>query len=113
MHGPGMAAPTDSTTTVAELKTRVLAFVRERDWEQFHSPKNLSMALAAEAGELMMMPPTVKNLQFLGSFETVDAVMDAALALPPPVCILPKIRLLDGKLVGVVMPGEPGYDEMA
>jgi NTP pyrophosphatase (non-canonical NTP hydrolase) len=48
-----MAAPTDSSTTVAELKTRVLAFVRERDWEQFHSPKNLSMALAAEAGELM------------------------------------------------------------
>jgi NTP pyrophosphatase (non-canonical NTP hydrolase) len=52
-HGPLMAELTDSTTTVAELKTRVLAFVRERDWEQFHSPKNLSMALAAEAGELM------------------------------------------------------------
>lgn len=48
-----MAALADSTTTVAELKTRLLAFVRERDWEQFHSPKNLSMALAAEAGELM------------------------------------------------------------
>ena len=43
----------DSATTLAELKTRVLAFVRERDWEQFHSPKNLSMALAAESGELM------------------------------------------------------------
>jgi NTP pyrophosphatase (non-canonical NTP hydrolase) len=38
---------------VSELKARVLAFVRERDWEQFHAPKNLSMALAAEAGELM------------------------------------------------------------
>ena len=48
-----MAACTDSTTTVSELKARILAFVRERDWEQFHSPKNLSMALAAEAGELM------------------------------------------------------------
>jgi NTP pyrophosphatase (non-canonical NTP hydrolase) len=43
----------DSSTTVAEIKTRVLAFARERDWEQFHAPKNLSMALAAEAGELM------------------------------------------------------------
>ncbi len=30
-----------------------MAFARERDWEQFHAPKNLSMALAAEAGELM------------------------------------------------------------
>ncbi|MBK8857601.1 MAG: nucleotide pyrophosphohydrolase [Opitutaceae bacterium] len=43
----------DGATTVAELRERVLAFVRERDWEQFHAPKNLSMALAAEAGELM------------------------------------------------------------
>ena len=48
-----MAALTDSVTTITDLKTRVLAFVRERDWEQFHTPKNLSMALAAEAGELM------------------------------------------------------------
>ena len=48
-----MALLSDSTTTLADLKARVLAFVRERDWEQFHSPKNLSMALAAEAGELM------------------------------------------------------------
>lgn len=48
-----MAPFTDSTTTLADLKARVLAFVRARDWEQFHSPKNLSMALAAESGELM------------------------------------------------------------
>jgi len=48
-----MPSLTDSATTLAELKTRVLAFVRERDWEQFHTPKNLSMALAAETGELM------------------------------------------------------------
>lgn len=44
---------TDTKTTVAELRERVMAFAREREWEQFHSPKNLSMALAAEAGELM------------------------------------------------------------
>lgn len=43
----------DATTTLADLKARILAFARERDWEQFHSPKNLSMALAAETGELM------------------------------------------------------------
>jgi len=43
----------DATTTVGQLRERVLAFARERDWEQFHSPKNLSMALAAETGELM------------------------------------------------------------
>jgi NTP pyrophosphatase (non-canonical NTP hydrolase) len=43
----------DEDTTLAQLKERVQAFARERDWEQFHSPKNLSMALAAEAAELM------------------------------------------------------------
>lgn len=48
-----MPALNDSATTVAELKARVLAFARERDWEQFHTPKNLGMALAAEAAELM------------------------------------------------------------
>lgn len=48
-----MPALTDSKTTVAELKSRVLAFAHEREWEQFHAPKNLSMALSAEAGELM------------------------------------------------------------
>ncbi|MEU4691612.1 nucleotide pyrophosphohydrolase [Actinoplanes sp. NPDC023714] len=31
----------------------VRAFARDRDWEQFHTPKNLSMALAGEAGELL------------------------------------------------------------
>jgi NTP pyrophosphatase (non-canonical NTP hydrolase) len=36
-----------------DLNTKLLAFARERDWEQFHSPKNLSMALAGEAGELL------------------------------------------------------------
>lgn len=36
-----------------ELNQRLLRFARERDWEQFHSPKNLSMALAGESGELL------------------------------------------------------------
>ena len=48
-----MSNLTDAVTPLAELKKRILAFARERDWEQFHSPKNLSMALAAEAAELM------------------------------------------------------------
>lgn len=43
----------DQNTTVAELREMVRQFVDERDWRQFHSPKNLSMALAIEAAELM------------------------------------------------------------
>ena len=43
----------DADTDLQEIKDRVLAFAKERDWEQFHAPKNLSMAIAAEAAELM------------------------------------------------------------
>ena len=48
-----MPTLTDSTTTVSQLRESVLAFVRERDWEQFHSPKNLACALSVEAAELL------------------------------------------------------------
>lgn len=43
----------DSTTPVQALKDLVRNFVDERDWRQFHAPKNLSMSLAIEAAELM------------------------------------------------------------
>ncbi|MGV6806444.1 MAG: nucleotide pyrophosphohydrolase [bacterium] len=39
--------------TLSELNSKLLEFARERDWEQFHSPKNLAMALAGECGELL------------------------------------------------------------
>ncbi len=39
--------------SIDELNQRLLDFAQERDWEQFHSPKNLSMALAGEVGELL------------------------------------------------------------
>lgn len=43
----------DERTTVGELREMVRRFVDERDWSQFHDPKNLSMAIAIEAAELM------------------------------------------------------------
>jgi NTP pyrophosphatase (non-canonical NTP hydrolase) len=43
----------DHQTTITELRDLVRDFVDARDWQQFHSPKNLSMALAIEAAELM------------------------------------------------------------
>lgn len=36
-----------------QLKIQLRQFAEERDWDQFHSPKNLSMALIAEAAELV------------------------------------------------------------
>lgn len=43
----------DATITLAQLRETVRQFVAERDWQQFHTPKNLSMSLAIEAAELM------------------------------------------------------------
>ena len=39
-------------TDLEKLQERLQAFADQRDWNQFHSPKNLSMALVVEAGEL-------------------------------------------------------------
>ena len=39
--------------SLQKLNQRLLTFARERDWEQFHSPKNLAMALIAECAELV------------------------------------------------------------
>jgi NTP pyrophosphatase (non-canonical NTP hydrolase) len=43
----------DQQTTLAAVRELVREFVAARDWEQFHTPKNLSMSLAIEAAELM------------------------------------------------------------
>ena len=45
----------DSPTSdrLDRLRAKLRAFVAERDWAQFHNPKNLAMALVAEAGELV------------------------------------------------------------
>ena len=43
----------DAETKLQEIKDKVLEFARARDWETFHAPKNLSMAISAEAAELM------------------------------------------------------------
>ena len=61
----------DSSTTLAELRGIVRRFVDERDWRQFHSPKNLSMSLAIEAAELM------EHFQWIDIAESRQVVNDA------------------------------------
>ena len=38
---------------IPKIQSRLKEFASERDWDQYHSPKNLSMALSVEASELM------------------------------------------------------------
>lgn len=43
----------DNNTTIEQLKLLVTTFVEERNWQQYHTPKNLSINIAVEAAELM------------------------------------------------------------
>lgn len=43
----------DSTTTLADLRSDVAAFVAERDWAQFHNAKDLAVSICIEAAELL------------------------------------------------------------
>lgn len=43
----------DTTTTIDDFKKRIKKLVEDRDWQRYHSPKNMSMMIATEAAELM------------------------------------------------------------
>lgn len=42
----------DTTTTIGEMKAAIRAFTADRNWDPYHTPKNLILALASEVGEL-------------------------------------------------------------
>lgn len=62
----------DLSTTVNDLKEMFRKFVAERDWEQFHSPKNLAMSLAVEAAELM------EHFLWMDTAESNASVLESA-----------------------------------
>src|SRR6478672_9015330 len=49
---PAMSGDTE-LNRLESLRERLRQFVADRDWQQFHDPKNLAMAIASEAGELL------------------------------------------------------------
>jgi NTP pyrophosphatase (non-canonical NTP hydrolase) len=88
----------DQTTTVAELRTLVRQFVAERDWRQFHAPKNLAMSIAIEAAELME------------HFQWID--MDASRRTPADEAKLAAVceELADVVAYGLALANELGVD---
>lgn len=69
-----------------DFKDKVKQFVKERDWEQFHSPKNLSMDISIEAAELMELFLWCKSENSLTIFkekeqDVKDEVADIFMAL--------------------------------
>lgn len=63
--------------------------------------------------DLMLMPPTKANIEWLLPFRTTREAMEAARALGKPQTILPKLKVdSDGRVLGIAMPGDPEYDAL-
>ena len=80
-----------SKLALEDLRTQLSDFVAERDWDQFHNPKNLAMALAGEAGEVL------EHFQWLTPDEaaTLSAETRAEVALELADVFLFLLRLAD------------------
>jgi NTP pyrophosphatase (non-canonical NTP hydrolase) len=104
---PRSAGP-DRPYPLADLTERVRAFADEREWHPFHTPKNLAMAVAGEAGEL------VAEFQWLTPDESAAVMADAAAG--PRVCaemadvLIYLVRLADVLGVDLV---EAAVDKLA
>ena len=78
-------------TDIESLREQLGAFAAARDWDQFHSPKNLAMALAGEVGELL------EHFQWLTEQQSANLSADVkdAVALEMADVLLYLVRLAD------------------
>jgi NTP pyrophosphatase (non-canonical NTP hydrolase) len=87
-----------------ELRLRLREFAAARDWEQFHTPKNLAMALSGEAGELTAL------FQWLTPEQSVKAMQDpdraAKIEDELADVLLYLVQLADGLGVDLLAAGE-------
>ena len=76
---------------IENLRNQLRAFAAERDWDQFHSPKNLASALAVEAAELL------ENFQWLTEAESQQLPPEALAAVRAEIAdvLLYLIRISD------------------
>jgi dCTP diphosphatase len=75
------------------LATEIKKFADARDWEQFHTPKNLSMAVAGEAGELVAEFQWLTPEQSIRTNMSAEKVKDVELEIADVAIYL--IRLAD------------------
>jgi dCTP diphosphatase len=91
-----MSVDPNAPPTLETLALRLAEFARERDWEQFHSPKNLAMALAGEVGEVL------EHFQWLTESQSRN--------LPPQVREAVALELADVLLYLVRLADQVGVD---
>ena len=84
---------------IDNLRNQLRTFAAERDWDQFHSPKNLASALAVEAAELL------ENFQWLTEAESQQ--------LPPEVIAAVRTEVADVLLYLIRISDKLGIDLIA
>jgi dCTP diphosphatase len=89
----------ETIDSMEALREKLAQFVAARDWDQFHSPKNLAMALVAEAGEL------VEHFQWLTE--------EQSLALPEDVRAEVSLEIADVLMFLVRLADKLGIDPLA
>lgn len=93
---PGQEGAHDDKETVESL------WVRPHDALRMHA-----------AGELMMLPPTIINLNFLADHASAADAVAAGEAEGPPPLVLPRLRRdADGHMIGVAMPDDTDFDDL-
>jgi dCTP diphosphatase len=91
------------------LLNRIRTFAKDRDWEQFHSPKNISMALSVEASELLehfqwMTEDESRNVNVDQKAEIADEVADVFLYL---------LRMCDEMEIDLIQAADKKIDKNA
>lgn len=70
----------DSNTSIDQLKQLVNAFINERNWEKFHTPKNIAVSVVLEASELLehfqWSPPADENIDSAKKLEITEELAD-------------------------------------
>ncbi len=62
----------DNTTTIAELKDLIQAFVNEREWGKYHNSKDIALAINVEAGELLELFEWVREKEIPALLDNPD-----------------------------------------
>ena len=83
----------DRDATLEQLKTLVREFSEERDWVQFHHPKDLTLALGSEVGELMDLFRFRTDIQIAADLATADGQRTVAHELAD--CLWAILRLAE------------------
>ena len=107
---------------IRRFDTRFFVTATPEEQEPLHDDKELDDSLwvspsdalsRSRKGELLMLPPTTVNLEFLADHDSVSSVLSGAVTIGQPTRVLPKVRWKsDGTMDALLMPGDPGYDEL-